>query len=76
MYIGTQQDTWMLLKYLAIDQLQHEEGLLVILDQEAKLTGVGHLELLINMKLVKSHDYVWLDTWYVPMFLKLFLLKK
>ena len=52
----------MILKYLAIDQLQHEEGLLVILDQEAKLTGVGHLELLINMKLVKSHDYVWLDT--------------
>jgi hypothetical protein len=52
----------MLLKYLAIDQLQYEEGLLVILYQEAKLTGVGHLELLINMKLVKSHDYVWLDT--------------
>ena len=31
------------IKHLVVNQLRHKEGLLVIPDEEAKLTSVGHL---------------------------------
>ena len=34
------------IKHLVVNQLRHKEGLLVIPDEEAKLTSVGHLGLL------------------------------